>query len=74
VGAGAAEVLGLRPLQCQMTGQSLFRACFSLLPLLHQAETDWTLAYFLQAADDQSFIDAGVDLGTTQLNWSIVLG
>jgi len=43
------------PLQYQMTGQSLFRTCFSLAPPA-SGETDWTLAYFLQAADDPEFL------------------
>ncbi len=43
------------PLQYQMTGQSLFRTCFSLAPSA-SGETDWTLAYFLQATDDREFL------------------
>jgi len=43
------------PLQYQLTGSSLIRACFCLAPPT-SSETDWTLAYFLQAADDKEFL------------------
>ncbi len=43
------------PLQYQLAGRSLFRACFCLAPPT-SSETDWTLAYFLQAADNKEFL------------------
>src|SRR5579883_1672126 len=43
------------PLQYQLAGKSLFRTCFQLLPP-ESDKTDWTLAYFLQAADDSNFL------------------
>ncbi|MDB9355360.1 DEAD/DEAH box helicase [Nodularia spumigena CS-587/03] len=43
------------PLQYQLVGKALFRACFQLLPPASGA-TDWILAYFLQAADDENFL------------------
>ncbi|MDB9372609.1 DEAD/DEAH box helicase [Nodularia sphaerocarpa] len=43
------------PLQYQLLGKALFRACFQLLPPA-SGETDWLLAYFLQAADDTDFL------------------
>lgn len=43
------------PLQYQLAGQSLFRTCFYLTPPA-SGETDWTLAYFLQAADNPEFL------------------
>ncbi|WP_414527289.1 DEAD/DEAH box helicase [Nodularia chucula] len=43
------------PLQYQLLGKPLFRACFQLLPP-ESGETDWMLAYFLQAADDPNFL------------------
>jgi SNF2 family DNA or RNA helicase len=43
------------PLQYQLTGQALFRTCFQLLPPENQ-EPNWTLKYFLQAADNPEFI------------------
>jgi len=46
--------------------QSLFRTCFSLAPPA-SGETDWTLAYFLQADDPEFLVDAE-RFGTTQLN------
>ena len=42
------------PLQYQRTGQSL-RTCFCLASPL-EGETNWTLAYFLQAADNPDFL------------------
>ncbi|MBE9003720.1 DEAD/DEAH box helicase [Fortiea sp. LEGE XX443] len=43
------------PLQYQLVGKTLFRTCFQLnSPEL--AETEWTLAYFLQAADNPEFL------------------
>ncbi|MEH2248216.1 DEAD/DEAH box helicase [Nostoc sp.] len=43
------------PLQYQLTLKTLFRTCFQLRsPEL--GETDWTLAYFLQAADHPEFL------------------
>ncbi|MBH8574291.1 DEAD/DEAH box helicase [Nostocaceae cyanobacterium CENA369] len=43
------------PLQYQLTGKTLFRTCFQLLPP-EEGESDWILAYFLQAADDPEFV------------------
>jgi len=44
------------PLQHQLTlSQKLFRTCFNLAPPA-PGETDWTLAYFLQAANDPDFL------------------
>ncbi|MGM3306030.1 DEAD/DEAH box helicase [Anabaena sp. WFMT] len=43
------------PLQYQLTGKALFHTCFQLLPP-ETGETDWILAYFLQAADDSEFL------------------
>ncbi|HLO87091.1 MAG TPA: DEAD/DEAH box helicase [Nostocaceae cyanobacterium] len=43
------------PLQYQLTAKPSFRTCFQLLPPT-SAETDWTLTYFLQAADDPNFL------------------
>ncbi|MEH1805854.1 DEAD/DEAH box helicase [Nostoc sp.] len=43
------------PLQYQLTLKSLFRTCFQLRSP-EFGETDWTLAYFLQAADDPEFL------------------
>ncbi|MGB3421395.1 MAG: DEAD/DEAH box helicase [Dolichospermum sp.] len=48
------------PLQYQLTGKALFRTCFQLLPPENQ-EPNWTLKYFLQAADNPEFlIEAGI--------------
>ncbi|BDI19017.1 helicase [Nostoc cf. commune SO-36] len=43
------------PLQYQLTIKTLFRTCFQLRSP-ESGETDWTLAYFLQAADDPEFV------------------
>ncbi|WP_292770548.1 SNF2-related protein, partial [Nostoc sp. NOS(2021)] len=43
------------PLQYQLTLKTLFRSCFQLRSP-EAGETDWTLAYFLQAADDPEFL------------------
>ncbi|MEH1913007.1 DEAD/DEAH box helicase [Nostoc sp.] len=43
------------PLQYQLTLKNLFRTCFQLRSP-EFGETDWTLAYFLQAADDPEFL------------------
>ncbi|MEH2306691.1 DEAD/DEAH box helicase [Nostoc sp.] len=43
------------PLQFQLTLKTLFRTCFQLRSP-ESSETDWTLAYFLQAADDPEFL------------------
>ncbi|MFM7405545.1 MAG: DEAD/DEAH box helicase [Cuspidothrix sp.] len=45
------------PLQYQLTGKALFRTCFQLLPP-EDEEPNWTLKYFLQAADDPEFLIA----------------
>ncbi|PMB13735.1 ATP-dependent helicase, partial [Fischerella thermalis CCMEE 5282] len=43
------------PLQYQLAGKNLFRTCFVLRPP-ESGETDWILAYFLQAPDDPEFL------------------
>ncbi|MEH2279720.1 MAG: DEAD/DEAH box helicase [Nostoc sp.] len=43
------------PLQYQLTLKTLFRTCFQLRSP-ESGETEWTLAYFLQAADDPEFV------------------
>ncbi|BAZ28470.1 SNF2 helicase homolog [Cylindrospermum sp. NIES-4074] len=43
------------PLQYQLAGKNLFRSCFQLRSP-EPGETDWILAYFLQAADDSEFL------------------
>jgi len=43
------------PLQYQLAGQNLFRTCCELRPPAAN-ETDWTLAYFLQAANEPEFL------------------
>ncbi len=43
------------PLQYQLTLKTLFRTCFQLRSP-EFGETEWTLAYFLQAADDPEFL------------------
>ena len=43
------------PLQYQLTLKTLFRTCFQLRSP-ESGETDWTLAYFLQAAGDPEFL------------------
>ncbi len=43
------------PVQYELTGKTLFRTCFELRPP-ELGETDWLLAYYLQAADDPEFI------------------
>ncbi|MBR8838249.1 MAG: helicase [Stigonema ocellatum SAG 48.90 = DSM 106950] len=43
------------PLQYELTGKSLFRTCFQLRPP-ESGKTDWTLAYFLQAADNPELL------------------
>ncbi|WP_026082383.1 DEAD/DEAH box helicase [Mastigocladopsis repens] len=43
------------PLQYQMGATNHFRTCF-ILRSPQSRETDWTLAYFLQAADDPNFL------------------
>ncbi|MEH2422383.1 MAG: DEAD/DEAH box helicase [Nostoc sp.] len=43
------------PLQYQLTLKTLFRTCFQLRSP-EFGETDWTLAYFLQAADHPEFL------------------
>ncbi|MBW4593510.1 MAG: helicase [Brasilonema angustatum HA4187-MV1] len=44
------------PLQYQMAGNNQFRSCFVLRSPESGGETHWTLAYFLQAADDSNFL------------------
>jgi SNF2 family DNA or RNA helicase len=43
------------PLQYQLTGKALFRTCFQLLPPENE-EPNWSLKYFLQAADNPEFL------------------
>jgi SNF2 family DNA or RNA helicase len=43
------------PVQYELAGKTLFRTCFELRPP-ELGEADWTLAYFLQAADDPEFL------------------
>jgi SNF2 family DNA or RNA helicase len=43
------------PLQYQLTGKTLFRTCFQLIPPENQ-EPNWTLKYFLQAVDNPEFL------------------
>ncbi|MDF5739511.1 MULTISPECIES: DEAD/DEAH box helicase [unclassified Nostoc] len=43
------------PLQYQLTLKTLFRTCFQLRSP-ESGETDWILAYFLQAADNPEFL------------------
>jgi SNF2 family DNA or RNA helicase len=43
------------PLQYQLTHNNLYRTCFELRPPA-SGETEWTLAYFLQATDDTEFL------------------
>ncbi|MEH2433663.1 MAG: DEAD/DEAH box helicase [Nostoc sp.] len=43
------------PLQYQLTLKTLFRTCFQLRSP-ESGETDWTLGYFLQAADHPEFL------------------
>ncbi|MDB9457205.1 SNF2 helicase-associated domain-containing protein, partial [Dolichospermum circinale CS-545/17] len=45
------------PLQYQLTGQASFKTCFQLLPPENK-EQNWTLKYFLQAADNPEFLIA----------------
>ncbi len=45
----------IAPLQYQLNGQSLFHTCFYLDPPTPQ-QSNWTLAYFLQAANDPEFL------------------
>ncbi|MEH2076524.1 MAG: DEAD/DEAH box helicase [Nostoc sp.] len=51
----AALKAWMMPLQYQLTLKTLFRTCFQLRSP-ESGETDWTLAYFLQAADDPEFV------------------
>ncbi|NMG07775.1 SNF2-related protein [Brasilonema sp. UFV-L1] len=44
------------PLQYQIGTKNQFRTCFVLRSKESAGETNWTLAYFLQAADDPNFI------------------
>lgn len=43
------------PVQSQLEGRSLFRASFKLSPPVED-KSDWTLGYFLQAANDPEFL------------------
>ncbi|WP_353929012.1 DEAD/DEAH box helicase [Okeanomitos corallinicola TIOX110] len=44
-----------RPLQYQLAGKAAFRTCFQLHPPAAE-NTDWILAYSLQATDDDQFL------------------
>ncbi|HIK03773.1 MAG TPA: DEAD/DEAH box helicase [Trichormus sp. M33_DOE_039] len=65
-GAVNADVIGVErleavlkawtmPLQYQLASKNQFRACFQLRSP-DAGDTDWTLAYFLQAADDPEYL------------------
>ncbi|BDA75497.1 protein splicing site [Calothrix sp. PCC 7716] len=43
------------PLEYQLAGKTLFRTCFELRSP-EPGETEWSLAYFLQATDDTEFL------------------
>lgn len=43
------------PLEYQLAGKALFRTCFQLCPP-ESGESNWTLAYYLQAGDDPEFV------------------
>ncbi|MDJ0616705.1 MAG: SNF2-related protein [Calothrix sp. MO_192.B10] len=43
------------PVQSQLTGKNQFRTCFVLNPP-EPGNSDWSLGYFLQAADDAEFL------------------
>ncbi|MDJ0797169.1 MAG: SNF2-related protein [Calothrix sp. MO_167.B12] len=43
------------PVQSQLTGKNQFRTCFVLNPP-EPGNSDWSLGYFLQAADDAKFL------------------
>ncbi|HEY9781493.1 MAG TPA: DEAD/DEAH box helicase [Leptolyngbyaceae cyanobacterium] len=45
----------IAPVQYQLEGRSLFRACFRLSPPA-EGRSDWTLDYFLQAANDPEYL------------------
>lgn len=45
----------IAPVQYQLEGRSLFRACFWLSPPV-EGKSDWTLGYFLQAANDPEYL------------------
>lgn len=54
------------PLQYQLASKNQFRSCFQLRsPQPDSGETDWILAYFLQAADNPEFL---VDAATIWQN------
>ncbi|QDL10583.1 ATP-dependent helicase [Brasilonema octagenarum UFV-E1] len=50
------------PLQYQMAGNNQFRTCFVLRSPESGGQTHWTLAYFLQAADDSNFLIDGTTI------------
>lgn len=52
----AALTVWTMPLQYQIAGKNQFRTCFELRSPESGVETAWTLAYFLQAADDSNFL------------------
>lgn len=51
----AALTAWTMPLQYQLTHKALFRTCFELRSP-EAGETEWKLAYYLQAADDPEFL------------------
>ncbi|AFY49302.1 DNA/RNA helicase, superfamily II, SNF2 family [Nostoc sp. PCC 7524] len=73
-GAVNADVIGVErleaalkawtmPLQYQLASKNQFRTCFQLRsPQPDSGETDWILAYFLQAADNPEFLVDGATI------------
>jgi SNF2 family DNA or RNA helicase len=57
----AALKAWMMPLEYQMAGKTLFRACFELKSP-EEGESQWTLAYFLQASDDVEFLINAADI------------
>jgi SNF2 family DNA or RNA helicase len=57
----AALKAWMMPLEYQMAGKTLFRACFELKSP-EEGENQWTLAYFLQASDDVEFLINAADI------------
>ncbi|AKG23307.1 DEAD/DEAH box helicase [Calothrix sp. 336/3] len=46
----------MMPLQYQLAGKNQFRTCFVLRSPESDTSENWTLAYYLQAADDEDFL------------------
>ncbi len=57
----AALKAWMMPLEYQMAGKTLFRACFELKSP-EEGENQWTLAYFLQASDDVELLINAADI------------